>query len=202
MSGNRIAALFVMPNGSYAGLPDVEPWEEKRDARLYDGPHPVVAHPPCSRWCRLAGLVEARWGHKRGDDGGCFASALASVRKYGGVLEHPAYSNAWVAHDLNAPPTGGKWVNADFLGGWTCYVEQWRYGHQAKKATWLYACRVQLPELRWGHILDSPSGALVSRCGNRTKSHDKRPRLGRSAASATPQEFRDTLIAIARTATR
>lgn len=79
-----IAALFVQTNGAYFGLDDVDPWDEARDARKYAGPYPVVAHPPCSRWCRLAGLVEARWGHKRGEDGGCFASALASVRKWGG----------------------------------------------------------------------------------------------------------------------
>jgi hypothetical protein len=84
MGERKIAALFVDAKGCYAGLPDVDAWDEKRDARLYPGPYPVVAHPPCSRWCRLAGLVEARWGHKRGEDGGCFASALASVRKWGG----------------------------------------------------------------------------------------------------------------------
>lgn len=89
-----IAALFVDRAGIYASVPGVDTWDESRDARLYAGPHPVVAHPPCTRWCRLAGLVEARWGYKRGDDGGCFASALASVRKWGGVLEHPAYSDS------------------------------------------------------------------------------------------------------------
>lgn len=80
----KVAALFVEKGGVYFGLPDVDPWDEERDARRYEGPHPVVAHPPCSRWCRLAGLVEARWGHKKGDDEGCFASALASVRRWGG----------------------------------------------------------------------------------------------------------------------
>lgn len=102
-----IAALFVDPRGCYAELPDVDLWDERRDAREYPGPHRVVAHPPCSRWCRLAGLVQARWGHRIGDDGGCFRSALAAVRKWGGVLEHPAYSKAWAAHGLLAPPTGG-----------------------------------------------------------------------------------------------
>lgn len=76
-----IAALFVEEGGAYYGLPDVDLWPESRDARSYHGPHPVVAHPPCSRWCRLAGLVEARWGHRRGEDGGCFAAALGAVRK-------------------------------------------------------------------------------------------------------------------------
>lgn len=85
-----VAALFVDPKGCYAGLPDVELWDEARDARLYDGPHPVVAHPPCSTWCQLASVNEKRYGHAIGDDGGCFASALDAVRTWGGVLEHPA----------------------------------------------------------------------------------------------------------------
>ena len=68
-----VAALYVQEDGCYVGLPDVDPWPESRDARLYEGPWPVVAHPPCARGCRLAGLVEKRWGHKRGEDGGCVA---------------------------------------------------------------------------------------------------------------------------------
>ncbi|MGH1344352.1 MAG: hypothetical protein ACRBN8_22525 [Nannocystales bacterium] len=195
-----IAALYVQADGCYAGLDGVDPWPESRDARLYDGPHPVVAHPPCSRWCRLAGLVEARWGHKKGDDGGCFAAALASVRRWGGILEHPAYSDAWAAHGLNAPPSGPGWVNADFRGGWTCYVEQQRYGHAAKKATWLYAYGVELPKLLWGYVADQKASALVSWCGNRVASGEDRPRLGKKAASATPPAFREMLIATARTA--
>lgn len=193
-----IAALYVEERGVYAGLPDVDVWGITRDARLYAGPWPVVAHPPCTRWCRLAGLVEARWGHKRGDDGGCFASALASVRQWGGVLEHPAFSDAWAAHDLNAPPTGGGWVNADMFGGWTCYVEQVRYGHAAKKATWLYAVAADLPSLRWGCVPDGESKALVSWCGNHVKSGEVRPRLSKRAAAASPLPFRDMLLSIAR----
>lgn len=130
-----IAALFVEKGGAYYGLPDVDPWPEERDARKYVGPWPVVAHPPCSRWCRLAGLVEARWGHKRGDDGGAFSSALESVRRYGGVLEHPAYSDAFGAHGLPRPLGVGWQLAMD--GGWVAYVEQRHYGHPAKKATWL-----------------------------------------------------------------
>ncbi len=192
-----IAALFVQQNGSYFGLPDVDPWDEARDARSYAGPHAVVAHPPCSRWCRLAGLVEKRWGHKKGDDDGCFAAALASVRRFGGVLEHPAYSAAWRAFDLPRPPTGGGWVRGT-CGGWSCYVEQFRYGHAAKKATWLYAFGVAPPPLRWGLLADNESTALVSWCGNLVKSGEKRPRVGKAAASKTPVEFREALIAIAR----
>lgn len=195
-----IAALYVRTNGPYYGLPDVDPWDEARDARLYAGPWPVVAHPPCARWCRLAGLIEARWGHKRGDDGGCFAAALAAVRKWGGVLEHPAYSDAWQVFELSAPPRHGGWVAADFRGGWTCHVEQCRYGHPAKKATWLYALGTDLPTLKWGCVPGSKSSALVSWCGNHTNRFDLRPRVGKEAAAATPPEFRDVLLGIARSA--
>ncbi len=61
----RVAALFVEGGGAYAGLADVDLWDETRDARLYEGPYPVVAHPPCARWSRLAGFTEARFGYKR-----------------------------------------------------------------------------------------------------------------------------------------
>lgn len=197
-----IAALYVKRGGPYYGLPDVDPWDEARDARLYSGPHPVVAHPPCTRWCRLAGLVEARWGHKRGEDGGCFESALAAVRRWGGVLEHPAYSDAWAAFGLIPPPRSGGWVVADWVGGWTCHVEQGRYGHPAKKATWLYAVGTHLPSLKWGTVPDQESTALVSWCGNRVKSGESRPRVGKDAAAATPPEFRDVLLAMARSVRR
>lgn len=82
-----IAALFVETDGCYFNLPGVDPWDEKRDARLYVGPHPVVAHPPCKRWGRFwSGGPSAPNRFKKGDDNGCFAAALAAVGKFGGVL--------------------------------------------------------------------------------------------------------------------
>jgi hypothetical protein len=196
-----IAALFVEegPRGVYQGLPDVECWGVSRDARLYAGPHPVVAHPPCARWCRLAGLVEARWGHRRGDDGGCFESALRSVRTHGGVLEHPAYSDAWAAYDLPRPPRHGGWVRG-FCGGWSTHVEQGRYGHAARKATWLYAYGTALPDLRWGSDLAAQHYAVVSWGQRRVLGGRGRPRSSKKAASRTPLAFRDELLAIARSA--
>ena len=193
-----IAALYVHEGGPYYGLPDVDPWPESRDARRYAGPHPVVAHPPCSRWCRLAGLVEARWGHKRGEDGGCFEAALETVRRWGGVLEHPAYSDAWAHHGLNRPPASGGWVAADFEGGWTCHVEQGWLGHIAPKPTWLYAFGADLPSFPWGK---KPWKQRCKRCGARaTPNGYCLGCLGSGRRAATPIQFRDELIALARTA--
>lgn len=197
MTTSTVAALYVQTGGVYFDLDGVDPWDVRRNALEYRGPFPVVAHPPCSRWCRLAGLVQARWGHRIGDDGGTFAHALACVREFGGVLEHPAYSLAWDAFDLPVPPVSGGWVRG-FCGGWSCYVEQGRYGHAAKKATYLYAFNVNPPSMRWGHVPDVDVQAVVSWCGNRTWKHAGRPRLGKRAASRSPIEFRDALLSIAR----
>jgi hypothetical protein len=190
-----IAALFVQRNGCYWNLDGVDPWDEERDARLYDGPWPVVAHPPCARWCLLAGLVEHRYGIRKGDDGGCFASALESVRRWGGVLEHPAYSAAFAAHGLPAPNARGGWQRT-LCGGAVCHVEQSRYGHRARKATWLYAVADDLPAMRWG--VGEGRHALVSYCYNSIPREAGRPRLSSKEASATPPEFREVLLAIAR----
>lgn len=192
-----ISALFVIDNGPYFGLDAVDPWPEARDARQYNGADPVVAHPPCSRWCQLAGLVQARWGHKVGDDGGCFASALTNVRRVGGVLEHPAYSKAWRAHGLAHPPRVGGWVPADDHGGWTCHVEQGHYGHLARKATWLYAVRTERPELRWG---PGPAArAWISNCANNMRTRTGQvQRLSKKQRLATPPEFKALLISLAR----
>lgn len=192
-----LAALFVQPKGAYANpalAPYVDLWPESRDARLYAGPWPVVAHPPCSRWCALASVVEARWGHKRGEDGGCFASALASVCEFGGVLEHPAFSKAWPAFGLTRP-RAGCWTRNEF-GGWVCQVSQSAYGCAARKRTWLYCSHDRKPmDLDWR---DLRGVAVVGLCNNRARFHDdKRKRLSPKEASATPPAFRDALISIA-----
>jgi hypothetical protein len=190
-----IAALFVQSGGAYFGLPGVDPWDEPRDAKLYQGPHPVVAHPPCQLWGSMAAVNYARWGgehNKPGNDGGCFASALNSVRSYGGVLEHPAKTRAWAAHGLTKP-VGTGWHCIDD-GGWVCEVWQSVYGHLANKATWLYFNgKTKPPELRW----DRPRGShQVGFHDQRGKERNK-PTLSKKAANATPPEFRDVLINLA-----
>ena len=148
----KVAALFVANPGCYIGLPDVDPWDKDRDARLYAGPWPVVAHPPCERWGRYwHGGPSVQVRRTKGDDSGCFASALASVRRWGGVLEHPEASAAWAAFGLTPPRRFVGWEAAGDFQGWTCCVEQGHYGHRARKATWLYASGVHaLPSLLWG----------------------------------------------------
>lgn len=197
-----IAALFVEPDGIYFGLPNVDPWDKERDARNYAGPHPIVAHPPCERWGRYwGGAPRKPHQYELGADDGCFASALASVRRWGGVIEHPADSHAWRVFGLNRPPREGGWVTADFLGGWTCHIEQGHYGHMARKATWLYAHGVELPPLRWGKGEQRIHPVALAKHG-----YAKARRIGMMAMvggkdktrirNTTPVAFRDLLLSI------
>src|SRR6185312_4784576 len=178
-------------------LPNVDPWDEARDARLYDGPYPVVAHPPCDRWCQMAPVNQARYGHPIGDDGGTFAAALKAVRRWGGVLEHPAISLAWPAFDLPRPSPGG-WIKG-FCGGWSAEVEQRHYGHRARKATWLYAFGVELPELCWGKGAVPKAWISTDRPRSELAAAGI-AQLSKREAKATPLAFRDLLISIALTA--
>lgn len=206
-----IAALYVQTGGCYVNLAGVDPYDITRDARLYAGPHPVVAHPPCERWGRYwSGGPSAKVRRLKGDDDGCFAAALASVRQWGGVLEHPRDSSAWPAYGLNKPPFEGGWVKADDQGGYTCCVHQGWYGHRAPKATWLYANKVSLPQLRWGRSepgvkLDLGYHSAQERQAGkaqRQRGASVVERLSASERAATPVEFRDLLISIAQTAQR
>lgn len=201
-----VAALFVETDGAYFNLHGVDPWDELRDARKYQGPLPVVAHPPCQRWGRYwHGAPNKPGQYRLGEDGGCFASALTAVRNYGGILEHPAHSHAWRFFGLATPPKAGGWVKADDFGGYTCHVEQGHYGHMSRKATWLYACGVALPALMWG-----TSGQRIHPVALERYGYEKARRIGMMAMvggkdktrirNATPEAFRDILLRTAETA--
>jgi hypothetical protein len=185
-----IAALYTETDGCYFGLPGVDPWDITRDARKYDGPYPVVAHPPCQLWTNLAFVNFKRYGgeHNRpGNDGGCFLHALTSVQRWGGVPEHPAFSRAWKEYGLLAP-SAEAWNQAPH-GAWTCEVWQSAYGHKARKRTWLYYRGPKPPELLWNR----PAGTHQIGWFDRIK-----PTLSKREAMATPAKFRDALLSLAR----
>lgn len=186
-----IAALFVQTGGSYFDNEDVDPWDIERDARSYVGENPVVAHPPCNLWVNLAALNYKRYGgeHNRpGNDQGCFASALTSVIRCGGVLEHPAFTNAWKAYGLLRPGKDGWSRSPD--GYWVCEVWQSAYGHKARKRTWLLYSGGNPPaEMLWSREPGTHQIGWFDR---------KKPTLSKKAASATPKAFRDALISLAK----
>ena len=195
----RVAALYVRPDGPYAGRADVDLWDESRDARLYAGPWPVVAHPPCQRW---GNLWWSDGSTEPGNDGGCFAAAMESVRLWGGVLEHPEGSRAWAAFRLPRPRFGVGWT-ADLFGGWVCSVDQGRYGHPARKRTWLYYAGKPPPTLDWRN---GATGVWVCSGPGGQTAEERRAKgirlmvdttAGKDARDKTPSAFAEALIGIA-----
>lgn len=184
-----VVALYVDPKGPYPKL--VKEWyDEKRDARTYKGPWPVVAHPPCHLWTNFAALNFKRWGgeHNRpGNDGGRFGHALSVIRKYGGVIEHPAYSKAWETFDLPKPEFGSWHLEQ---GLYVTEVWQSAYGHKARKKTWLlYASSVGWPKPAiWAQVPGT------HQCGHFDRI---KPVLSKRAASLTPPRFAEYLLDLA-----
>lgn len=121
-----VAALYVERGGPYFTMPDVDPWDKARDARVYSGLLPVVAHPPCGPWGELRHLY-------RGDEHDCASLALETVRRCGGVMEHPHKSKFWIHAGVVKPGAG-----FDEHGGFTVDVDQVAWGHVARKRTRLY----------------------------------------------------------------
>jgi hypothetical protein len=203
MKNGNISALFVLENGPYVGLTGVDPWGITRDARKYEGPWPVIAHPPCERWGRYwFGGPSARVKRKLGDDDGCFESALTSVRWFGGLLEHPEASHAFRRFNLPIPNRKGGWTAPDKYGGRSCCIAQGNYGHRAQKLTWLYVVLPgQLPELKWGLT----PGKVHTDLGYHSAEERRRAiktgvvqRLSARQRKLTPIPFRNLLINMVR----
>lgn len=141
----KVAALYVERGGPYFTMPDVDPWDRERDARLYAGPWPVVAHPPCGPWGNLRHLCVPN--RDRLNDADCGPIAVDQVRRWGGMLEQPAGSKLF-DHCGCAKPTlsPGSFV-VDKFGGIAIEVCQVEWGHPARKRTWLYLVGIRRPHI-------------------------------------------------------
>lgn len=129
-----IQALYIDARGPYpALLGAANCWDASRDARGYAGPDPVIAHPPCGPWSSR-GAVSANY---EGSEHDCAPRAIDQVRRFGGVLEHPAHSLLWKR--LGLPKPGAP---SDRWRGFTVEVTQVEWGHVARKPTWLYVVGV------------------------------------------------------------
>jgi hypothetical protein len=186
-----LAALFVSKDSIYKKL-IVDFYDVDRDARTYSGELPVIAHPPCQLWGKMARVNYARYGgeHNRpGNDGGLFEFALDTVNRCGGVLEHPASTYAWAEYGLTRP-VKGRWIHSG-AEGWVCEVCQSAYGHQARKKTWLYYVGVNPPiEADWS----CPEGThQVGYEDTKRPGHNK-PTVSKKMANATPEAFARFLI--------
>jgi len=107
-----VAVLYAERRTHYRDLA-LEVFDADRDARTYRGSLPVVAHPPCGPWAKLRHFCKH-------DDASHAFHALAMVRMYCGVLEHPAGSKLW--HEAALPPPDSLFP--DDFGGRSYTIQQ------------------------------------------------------------------------------
>lgn len=101
----HVTVIFCDEKSLYKSLV-ADCYDKKRNALTYAGNNPVVAHPPCQLWGKMAKINYLRWGgeHNRpGNDGGCFKFALDTVNRCCGC---------WVLRVLpiNSPPLSIKGI--------------------------------------------------------------------------------------------
>jgi len=147
------------------------------------GGRPVVAHPPCRMWGRLRTFAKPAEGERE-----MCIWAAEQVRRFGGVLEHPAGSLLWEAAGLPFP--GQR--TAD---GFTLPVSQWWWGHKADKRSWFYVSRIDMDSLP---PIPYRMGEPDFICGGSRRKG--RPEITKAEREHTPLALAQWLVAAARMA--
>lgn len=185
-----VAVLFARHDSVYKSLPGLDVYDADRDARTYDGPHPVVAHPPCRAWGTLRHMAKPREGEKE-----LARFAVGKVRQFGGILEHPRRSLLWEDQRLPQPGRGER----DAWGGWSLVVRQSDWGHKAEKLTILYVVGVEPADMPpWEVDLNEPRYVIAT--GHKIRKGDPKYRkhLSHKAREVTPPRFAEWLVEVAR----
>lgn len=188
MKNLPIAILFARSDSVYKNLIDLDIYDEQRDARTFNGIQPVIAHPPCRAWARLRGMSKPAPHEKQ-----LAKTAVDLVRSNGGILEHPESSTLWLEKQLPNPITHPAQI--DKFGGFTLPIQQFTFGHKARKNTWLYICGIRPIDLPAMPFRLGEAGCVVAR-GKRTKKWKKELTL--AEREHTPIELAMYLVEIAR----
>ena len=123
----KIPVLFTAHNSLYNDNDIFDCYDVERDAFSYTGRFPLIAHPPCRLFSRLRKFSTAAIKEKQ-----CAFFALARIRQFGGILEHPRSSTLWL--DGNFKLDG----SVDQYGGFLRSVNLSWFGFPAQKKTMLY----------------------------------------------------------------
>ena len=172
-----VSVLCAARNSMYHTIPAVVVYDKRRDARIFPGGTPIVAHPPCRSWSAFTKhLAKPEPGEKELGLWCC-----DQLRAWGGILEQPAHSGLFAAAGLPMPGQGER------DGVWSLEVWQAWWGYESKKSTWLAFVGV------------SPNDVITPMTLH-ARGRDKRTQqlMSRNQRSATPLLFATWLIDLAR----
>ena len=188
-----VSILYARRDSIYKNMPDCDVWDASRDARLYDGNNPVVAHPPCRAWAGLRGLARPIDGEKE-----LAIHAVGVVRRCGGGLEHPVKSVLWDAAGMS------KTLDTDEFGGWTFVAQQYWFGHRAEKLTRFYVVGILPRDLPSFPLVLGRAPCVISSSSPRKSGvrpgrewAGYRPEVTKSEREHTPAELAAWLVGVA-----
>lgn len=182
-----VAVLFARADSHYKTIPACDVYDMARDARTYQGAAPVVAHPPCRAWGQLSHMAKPRHDEK---DLAIFA--VTTVRKCGGVLEHPFKSKLWPEAGLPAPGQRDAW------GGWTLPIVQSWWGHRAEKKTLLYIVGIEPAEVPAMPYAMGETTHVIATSKRRSRGARKtRPECSKAEREHTPPDLAAWLVNLA-----
>lgn len=124
--------LFTQKGSIYQTL-NCNCYDIKKDARTYPGGI-AIHHPPCGPW----GNYSKKSMHTQSEKDLAIWS-INKVRLFGGVVEHPASSKIW--SEMSIGPGYDKY------GGFILSIDQYWFGHQSKKPTYLYIVGLKHSEI-------------------------------------------------------
>lgn len=181
---SQVAVLFARADSIYKTISDADVWDAERDARKWPGGTSIVAHPPCRAWGRMR-----QFAQPRDDEKDLARFAIAQIRKWGGVLEHPAESTLWIDQMLPRPGRA-----PDNFGGWSLAFDQFHFGHRAEKSTWLYIVGAHPDDLP---LMPKRDGS-PTHCVRPTKNYPRLPSITKAEREHTPPALAEWLVEVAR----
>lgn len=179
-----VAVLFARGDSIYKTMPGLDVYDKERDAKTFKGGAPVVAHPPCRAWSRMRAFAKPEPGEKE-----LAHFAIFQVRENGGVLEHPSGSKLFKDF-LPAPGCSDAF-------GWTMAVDQFWWGHKARKRTYLYIVGIEPGQLP---VMPIVLGDAPYVCCRTSKNNKNRPEISKAWRERTPPDFAAWLVEVARRA--
>jgi hypothetical protein len=182
----QVAVLFARADSIYKTFDECDVYDIERDARIWPGGLPVVAHPPCRSWGAFAMFAKPRH-----DERALAPWAIDQVRTWGGVLEHPYASKLWP--ELGLPEPG----QTDMFGGWTLPIHQHWFGHRAEKKTRLYICGCAPYEIPDFPMVLGDATHVIGDVG-RASNGTKRPEVSKAEREHTPPELARWLVDLAK----
>ena len=169
-----IPVLFTQENSNYDKIKLFDCYNIKRNALSFTDRIPLIAHPPCRKFSKLRGLSTAPLSEKK-----LAFFALARIRQFGGILEHPRSSTLWKNGNFNLDGS------IDSYGGFLRSVDLSWFGFPARKKTMLYFCGIapgQLPPIPISldaitHVISSTSSSNKKEISKKMRSTTPLPMI-------------------------